>query len=278
MASPELPSEDSYGRVKRLLFVRSVVDSIHPGRILDIGCGTGATLTLPLAQAAPDSTVIGADDDTQSIAFAQQHCVAPNLRFIPAAELDGSHTFDLIVASEVLEHVEDPPAFLAALKARLADGGRLIVTVPNGFGPAEWVALLEVALNLSGLQAVLRPIKRAITGCPPQTSVDTLAVSPHVNFFTRSELSLLFRRTGLRVVQFSPRTFLCGYLLDGLIKSPRITSWNALIANRLPPWMASDWMYELEAAASMPGVAWQRGAWSRVRRRLNLRRWKLSPR
>ena len=50
---------------------------------------------------------------------------------------------DLITALEVIEHVADPRAFVAALAARLAPGGLLILSTPNATG---WSKLLTITL------------------------------------------------------------------------------------------------------------------------------------
>ena len=47
-----------------------------------------------------------------------------------AVELTG-RTFDLVVSTEVIEHVDDPLDFLAELRRFVADGGVVIVTTPR---------------------------------------------------------------------------------------------------------------------------------------------------
>ena len=273
-------AENSYGWRKRFAFVAEAIDAAAPARVLDIGCGTGAGLTVPLAHAYPEIEFLGVDSDTLSIRQAQQSSCPPNLRFLieqPVPE----RQFDLVIASEVLEHVEDPPAFIASLRGFVRPGGRLVVTVPNGYGPFEFFSLIEVLLNLSGAQRILRAIKhRGRTGTPSAPTGDavTLAVSPHVNFFSRRALMRLFGAAGLRLHRFQPTTFLCGYLIDSLIRGPRIADWNARVADRLPPAFASDWMFVLEPddqAAAVSSSPWRRNAWSRMRRTLNRRRWGL---
>ncbi len=50
--------------------------------------------------------------------------------------MDGS--FDLIVSSEVMEHVTDKESFLAHLRRLLRPGGFLIVTTPRGELRDKW--------------------------------------------------------------------------------------------------------------------------------------------
>ena len=45
---------------------------------------------------------------------------------------------DLVVASEVIEHVEDQPAFVALLVDAVRPGGHLLLTTPNGRVEERW--------------------------------------------------------------------------------------------------------------------------------------------
>jgi SAM-dependent methyltransferase len=264
--------EDSYGRAKRLEFISAIIKAAQPRAILDIGCGAGTQLTAPLAAAFPEIAMTGVDEDVRSLAWARAHAVADNLTFAAPVEVTPDRRFDLVIASEVLEHVADPADFLRQLAARVAPGGRLVLTVPNGYGAFEWMALAEVLLNLSGLQAVLRRLKGAHQEWGEAAPV-TLANSPHVNFFTFRELRRLFAAANLTVERYRPRTLLCGYLVDSVLRHPRLIAWNARIADHLPAWCASDWMFELRVLGPATATGWQRGTWARWRKRLNERRW-----
>ncbi len=264
--------EDSYGRVKRLDFICAIVKTARPRAILDIGCGAGTQLTAPLAAAFPHIAIIGLDEDTRSLAWARAHAASHNLTFVAPGEIAPDRRFELVIASEVLEHVADPPDFLRQLTARLAPGGRLILTVPNGYGVFEWMALAEAALNLSGIQAALRRLKGGRAETFDGTPV-TLANSPHINFFSFRELGQLFAAAGLVVERYRPRTLLCGYLVDSLLRHRWLITWNARFADRLPAWCASDWMFELRVLRSATTIGWRRGRWAEFRKRLNEQRW-----
>ena len=166
----------------------------------------------------------------------------PNLRFGGETLLYRHPTADLIIASEVVEHVNNPDQFLADLRSRLSENGRLVITVPNGYGPYETVAVLECLLRILKIYWALRQIKRwALNQPPPVRAVmhDTLAISPHLNFFSSTALMRLFRDAGLRVVDYEPRTFLCGFGLDKLLVHFGLCDWNARFANQLPRWCNS---------------------------------------
>ena len=125
----------------RLKYLRDQVDQHWQGdecsrtplqgkRALDVGCGAGL-LTEPLARLG--AKVTGIDASPEVITVAREHAATVGLeihyRVGDVAGLDGE--FDLITAMEVVEHVADPAAFVAALATRLAPDGLLIMSTPN---------------------------------------------------------------------------------------------------------------------------------------------------
>ncbi|HEX5238506.1 MAG TPA: bifunctional 2-polyprenyl-6-hydroxyphenol methylase/3-demethylubiquinol 3-O-methyltransferase UbiG [Sphingomicrobium sp.] len=109
---------------------------------LDVGCGAGL-LTEPLARLG--ARVTGLDPSPEVIAVARDHARAMGLeihyRIGEVQKLEGQ--FDLVTAMEVVEHVADPPAFIAALAKRLAPGGLLIMSTPNATG---WSRLMLITV------------------------------------------------------------------------------------------------------------------------------------
>lgn len=109
---------------------------------LDVGCGAGL-LAEPLARLGAAVTAI--DAAPELIDAARDHAAMQGLaidyRAGDVAQLEGR--FDLVTALEVIEHVADPAAFLAALAARLAPGGLVILSTPNA---TAWSRLLTITL------------------------------------------------------------------------------------------------------------------------------------
>ena len=126
----------------RLAFIRDAVDlhwrcnraTRHPlagQRALDVGCGAGL-LAEPLARLGAE--VCGVDAAEENIAAAQAHAAGSGLAIdYRCGDLGalGLGQFDLVTAMEVIEHVADKPAFVAALKAALAPGGLMVLSTPN---------------------------------------------------------------------------------------------------------------------------------------------------
>ena len=268
--------EDAYGRAKRQQFVEAVIRAAKPATVLDFGCGTGTQLTWPLAEAFPQVSFLGVDSDAETIAWARRQPALANLTYATEDTSGADRRYDLIIASEVLEHVETPDQLLRHFRDRLTDGGRLVVTIPNGYGPFETMSLIEHLFTLGGVLPLLRGIKHMILGKPKidSTQALTLAISPHINFFSLAAMRTLLRDAGFEVVRFRSRTVFCGFIIEWAIRGP-LVAWNARLADNLPAWCASDWMFECVKASVRPATtsSWRRTWWGRFRRYLSERRW-----
>ncbi len=87
----------------------------EPASVLEVGCGEGH-VTQKLARVYPNARVLGTDFSADIIAIARRE--HPGLRFEPQSIYDvpaRADAWDLIVACEVFEHLEDPERALAAL-------------------------------------------------------------------------------------------------------------------------------------------------------------------
>jgi trans-aconitate methyltransferase len=97
--------------------------------VLEVGCGEGQ-VTAQLAQRYPDARVVGSDLSPAIIAEARAR--HPELTFEVGSVYDAEHmagAFDLVVACEVFEHLEDPARALAMLS--LTARRHLFVSVPR---------------------------------------------------------------------------------------------------------------------------------------------------
>ena len=95
-------------------------------------------VTRPLAEAFPTIRFLGLDPDRESIAWASDNNRAlGNLSFVFGNTLPDER-FDLVIASEVIGHVSQPMTFLRDIRGRLNDKGRIVLTLPNGYGPFEF--------------------------------------------------------------------------------------------------------------------------------------------
>jgi SAM-dependent methyltransferase len=93
--------------------VRELLGSIEYGSVLEVGCGPGdlAARILP-----PQMDYLGIDVDEMEIEIARKRY--PHLSFQAGSAYElpvESNSFDLVIACEVLEHLEDPAKALAEI-------------------------------------------------------------------------------------------------------------------------------------------------------------------
>lgn len=118
----------------RLDFIQRQLQGVYGLRGLDIGCG-GGILTEALAQAGAQMT--GIDLAEASIEVARLHALEQQLSIdyqtISAEAFAANHAaqFDFVTCMEMLEHVPDPAAIIAAAASSLKPGGWLLVSTLN---------------------------------------------------------------------------------------------------------------------------------------------------
>jgi ubiquinone/menaquinone biosynthesis C-methylase UbiE len=94
--------------------------------IVDVGCGTGATAALLRKY----GTVVGVDISRLALAWSQKRGLK-NLLLAAAEQLPvASRSVDVIVATDILEHLDDDVAVLREFHRALKPGGYVVVTVP----------------------------------------------------------------------------------------------------------------------------------------------------
>ena len=130
-------------------------DALRGLRILDIGCGAGLA-SEPFARMGAE--VVGIDAAPKLIAAARLHAAADDLaidyRDATAESLAATgERFDVVLALEVVEHVNDVPAFVATCAALVKAGGLMIASTINRTPKAFVLAIV-------GAEYVLRWLPR----------------------------------------------------------------------------------------------------------------------
>ncbi|MCC6949660.1 MAG: bifunctional 2-polyprenyl-6-hydroxyphenol methylase/3-demethylubiquinol 3-O-methyltransferase UbiG [Bradyrhizobiaceae bacterium] len=172
------------------------LDCLADLRILDVGCG-GGVLAEPLARLG--ARVTGIDPAEENVAAARLHAekggLAIDYRTATIEEIAAAgERFDIVVASEVVEHVADLDLFVERCAECVAPGGLMFVTTINR-------TLKSFALAIVGAEYVLR----------------WLPVGTHSwdRFVTPDEMEDSFKAAGLSVVDE-----------DGIVYHPPSGEWR----------------------------------------------------
>jgi SAM-dependent methyltransferase len=96
--------------------------------VLDIGCGNGGNLA---ALAAAGWSVSGHDLDPIAAANASK-LLGVDVKTGPLSELHFDETFDVVMTSHVIEHVEDLRELMGTTMRLVRPGGRVLHYTPNG--------------------------------------------------------------------------------------------------------------------------------------------------
>ena len=120
-------------------------------RVLDLGCGDGALTGTLVAATGADGTVVGADVAEAALRRARaRHPQLELLRVPVDGDLPFDDTsFDVVWASEVIEHVADTARWLSEVRRVLVPRGRLALTTPDHG---------RLRLALSGIERYSEPL------------------------------------------------------------------------------------------------------------------------
>ena len=156
---------------------------LKPGlRVLDIGCGNGATAGMFLERGCD---VVGIDLSETGVQLARQAHPRGRFEVLPADDDILGHLgetpFDLVVSTEVVEHLYNPRAYVRGAYRALKPGGRFICTTPyHGY----WKNLL---ISLAGNW---------------DTHASPLWDGGHIKLWSRATLAALLSEPGFTNFQF----------------------------------------------------------------------------
>lgn len=240
---------------KRLSFFESYIAAYlaaHPDgrtRVLDIGCGDGA-ITRPLATRFPQIDILGLDIDEANIGLARK--AAPqNATFVCKTlwDMDPREAYDVIIASELLEHITEIERLMVLLSSHLRPDGLLLVTTPNGYGSMEiFERTWKLTRSFLMTSRVLNPVRRALIAArvlgQNERERRLMELYPHVQAFTMRRLRRLGASAGLRLIGAGNVSFLKGFIPWDMTfgRSARLRDWDAQFADSLPHSVANGWL------------------------------------
>lgn len=147
--------------------------------VLEVGCSTGVNL-LGIGNAYPKAQLYGVEINANAAKMASAFADV-RVGNIEDKNLDfGDVSFDYIIFGDVLEHLHDPKGVLEYCKSFLAEGGKIIASIPNLM---HWSVM-----------------KALINGLFPYADFGLLDRT-HIHFFTYYEMCLMFTDAGYNITK-----------------------------------------------------------------------------
>ena len=112
--------------------VQQAVGSRKGPNILDVGCGNGWILHALASASLGNWNLFGLEPSAIGVRNSKNR--VPEAQVVQGylGEQDFEHKFDVVICSEVIEHVPHQAEFVSCLASSLRDDGVLILTTPNG--------------------------------------------------------------------------------------------------------------------------------------------------
>jgi ubiquinone/menaquinone biosynthesis C-methylase UbiE len=128
---------DKFNEIERLHWwwegrrhlLKILLEKRHPKRILDVGCGTGETLSY-IKTLFPKAKVWGVDTSAKAIKYSKErghkNILKVNAKKLPFKD----DYFDVILFLDVLEHIQDDQAVVSEAARVLKKNGIIVITSP----------------------------------------------------------------------------------------------------------------------------------------------------
>lgn len=242
-----LPDEDVYATRKKIEFILNNIASYQKNinekiKVFDYGCGNAEQLGQYVIEKGYD--YVGYDMHEPSLVYAENNFRASNVKF--TRDFPENKKFNVILLSEVLEHLDDPLKNLINISNILTNKGIILGSVPNGYGLTEIEKYIDKKLGLyKNIQKIYRQYKNkeAISNTE-KIDIPYNHASGHVQFFTTSSLNKVFQDSGFRLKLLKNGSVM-GADLSGstFLKHRRIIDLNTRIANYIPSFSAATWHF-----------------------------------
>ncbi len=189
--SPSVPLSSGPDRARRQarMLASILADRADPAVIIDVGCGDGSALAAARGL-SPAHRFAGVDWSRDALRRAHDRGLTVVRASVAAPGLpvaDG--VADVVIMSELIEHLVDPDGAIAEIRRVLRPGGSLLLSTPN---LAAWYNRGLLAL---GIQPVFSEVSlQGVFGRPGRV------VAGHLRLFTRRALTGFLAASGFRCV------------------------------------------------------------------------------
>ncbi|HKU95055.1 MAG TPA: methyltransferase domain-containing protein [Vineibacter sp.] len=188
--------------------INAVLRHTAPGaRVLDLAAAQG---NFSIVLAALGYRVTWNDLRDDQIGYVKLKTDRRDIEFLPGNLFDlppqRVGRFDAIVATEIIEHVAHPDAFLGQLASLLSPGGIIVLTTPNG--------------------RYFRNDLPRFSDCPDPSMFEAMQFKPdadgHIFLLHPDEWVVLSAKAGLRIVELE---FFTNPLSNGHLKTKYLLPW-----------------------------------------------------
>jgi 2-polyprenyl-3-methyl-5-hydroxy-6-metoxy-1,4-benzoquinol methylase len=160
----------------------------RPGRALEIGFGAGIYLR---ALARHYDEVVGTDLNDGQLKYVRTRTAdLPNLQVLVDDITDSqlpARSFDLVLCSEVLEHIPDTSRAIAGIRTVITPGGLLILSTPQRY------SLMELACKVAFLPGVINIVRRVYREAVFETG--------HISLMTERQMRQTLKSAGFQIRQ-----------------------------------------------------------------------------
>jgi 2-polyprenyl-3-methyl-5-hydroxy-6-metoxy-1,4-benzoquinol methylase len=192
--NPAVPLTSGLDRARRQArMLAAVLRDIHPpALIVDVGCGDGLATSVA-ASVSPGHRFVGVDWSADAVRQASARGLALVRASVEDAGLPvATGAADVVIMSEVIEHLVDTDSVLDEVRRILKPGGSLLLSTPN---LAAW---FNRGLLAVGVQPVFSEVSlRGVFGRPGSQ------VAGHLHMFTKRALTGLLTARGFTSISVS---------------------------------------------------------------------------